>query len=55
MGMVVFKCLNKVEYFLFDHLLVMFVVYIIHASVDGQYFHSLMPIDPVLMPLVNSL
>lgn len=52
---ILFECFYKIEYFLLDHLLMMFIIDIIHSSVNNQHFSSFISANPVLMSFMNSL
>jgi len=49
----VFKSLNKIENLLLNHFLVVWIIDIVHTSINNQNLSSLLSIDPILMFFMN--
>lgn len=48
-----FKSLNKIENLLLNHFLVVWIIDIVHTSINNQNLSSLLSIDPLFMFFMN--
>lgn len=55
MRMIIFKSFYKLLNLIFNHLLMMLIVNIIHSCIDSKYFHSFLSAYPFLVSFMNCL